>query len=380
MEILNFATYEMNMIIMIKTLFRTTLLASVALLTMLIAGCKGNGEKTKYDTMLYQPKYAGGFRIAAGADSVPAIIVNNPWQGADSVEYTTRIEKPANRIVAMSSTFVAMLESLDAIDRIVGVSGKDFISSEALRQRGDKVVDVGYDTNVDFEQLVMLNPDMVLLYGVNGPSAIEGKLTELGIPFMYLGEYLEQSPLGKAEWVVAMGQLIGEREKAEALADSISAEYNALMDKAASVTVKPKVMINAPYGDSWWMPSATNYMAQLIADAGGDYIYKDNTGNASESIDIERAYMLMNDANVWINPGQAASLAQLKDMAPRFTDTGVYKSGNVYNNNRRNTAGGGNDFYESGVMHPDIVLKDLISVFHPGIFPDYTPVYYHRLK
>lgn len=365
---------------MIKTLYRATLLTSVALLTMLIAGCKGNGGKTGYDTTLYQPKYAGGFRIAAGGDSVPAIIVNNPWQGADSVEYTTRIEKPAKRIVAMSSTFVAMLESLDAIDRIVGVSGKEYISSEALRKRGNKVADVGYDTNVDFERLVMLNPDMVLLYGVNGPSAIEGKLTELGIPFMYLGEYLEQSPLGKAEWVVAIGQLIGEREKAIRLADRIATNYNALKESISSFTDKPKVMLNAPYGDSWWMPSTSNYMAQLIADAGGDYVYMENTGNASESIDIERAYMLMNDADVWINPGQATSLAQLADMTPRFTDTAVFRSGNVYNNNRRNTAGGGNDFYESGVMHPDIVLKDLIAVFHPGIFPDYTPVYYHKLK
>lgn len=353
---------------------------AAVIMTVMMSSCKGNNDKTVYDTVVYQPHYATGFTIVQDSDSIPAIIVKNPWQGADSVEYTTRIEKPAKRIVAMSSTFVAMLESLDAVDRIVGVSGKDYISSEALRQRGDKVADVGYDSNVDFEQLVMLNPDMVLLYGINGPSAIESKLTELGIPFMYAGDYMEQSPLGKAEWVVAIGQLIGEREKAIRLADSIATNYNELKKSVSTAASKPKVMLNAPYGDSWWMPSTSNYMSQLIADAGGDYIYKENTGNASESIDIERAYMLMNDADVWINPGQATSLAQLADMTPRFTDTAVFRSGNVYNNNRRNTAGGGNDFYESGVMHPDIVLKDLVSVFHPEIYPDYTPVYYHVLK
>lgn len=355
-------------------------LAAVIAVVVNLGSCKSKGEKGDYGEIVYQPKYASGFAIAQDEDSVATVIVSDPWQGAGGVSYATRVEQPAQRIVAMSSTFVAMLESLDAIDRIVGVSGKDYISSEALRQRGDKVADVGYDTNVDFEKLVMLNPDIVLLYGINGPSPIENKLTELGIRFMYLGDYMEQSPLGKAEWIVAVGQIIGQREKAAAIADSIAADYNALKQTAANSKAKPKVMINAPYGDSWWMPSTNNYMSQLIADAGGDYIYKDNTGNASENIDIERAYMLTSEAGVWINPGQALSLAQLAEMAPRFTGTEVFRNGNVYNNNRRNTPGGGNDFYESGVMHPDIVLKDLIKVFYPDSFPGYTPVYYHKLK
>lgn len=340
----------------------------------------GQEDKTVFDLTIYQPEYAGGFVIGCDKDSVPVIMIKNPWQGADSVMMSYKVEKPAERIIAMSSTFVAMLESLEAIDRVVGVSGLKFITNEALHNRKDKIADVGYDTDLDFEKIVMLNPDIVLLYGVNGPSPIEKKLKELNIPYVYIGEYLEQSPLGKTEWVVAIGEIIGKREEAMALSDSIAGRYNALKYRFSNIVKKPQVMINAPYSDSWWMPSTNNYISQLIADAGGDYIYKENTGNASENIDIEKAYLLMSQADVWLNPGQASSKAQLADMTPRFTDTKPFTDDEVYNNNRRSSAGGGNDFYESGIMHPDIILQDLVKVFHPDSLSGYEPVYYQHLR
>lgn len=352
------------------------------LVMALSSACTGNknGAGTTSAEAVYTPTYAKGYTITCGSDSITTVEVKNPWQGADSVTKTYRVEKPAQKIVAMSSTFVAMLESLGEVDRIVGVSGLDFISSDALRSHGEKVADVGYDTNVDFEQLVMLNPDIVLLYGVNGPSAIENKLNELDIPYAYIGDYLEESPLGKAEWVVAIGEMVGKRDEAVALFDSIASSYNSIKSSYANVTERPKVMINAPYNDSWWMPSTKNYMAQLIEDAGGDYIYKKNDSNASAVIDIEEAYVLMSEADVWINPGQAASLSQVAAMTPRFTDTKLFKSGDIWNNNRRSTPGGGNDFYESGIMHPDIILEDLANIFHPDSLSKYEPMYYQRLK
>lgn len=353
----------------------------VAAMCMAAVGCGGKNDTTAvYDTTVYTPEYAKGFTIVCDKDSVTAIRITNPWQGADSVSMCYRVEKPAERIVAMSSTFVAMLESLGAADRIVGVSGLGYISSEAIRCRGDEVADVGYDTNVDYEKLVMLNPDIVLLYGVNGPSPIEEKLRELSIPYIYIGDYLEESPLGKAEWAVAIGEIIGKRKESEEIFAGIAERYNTRKERYSKSAVRPKVMINAPYNDSWWMPSTSNYMAQLIADAGGDYIYKENTGNASKAIDIEEAYMLMSDADVWINPGQAFTKAEVAAMAPRLTDTRVFTGGEVYNNNRRSSPAGGNDFYESGVMHPDVILDDLNRVFHPERSDSYQPVYYRRLQ
>lgn len=353
---------------------------AIILLQVLISSCEEKKNEKAYDNEVFQPRYAQGFTIVADDDSVAGVMIKNPWQGADSVAMCYRVEMPAERIVAMSSTFVAMLESLGEVDRIVGVSGLDFISSEAIKARGDEVADVGYNDYFDYEKLVMLNPDVVLLYGVNGPSPLEEKLKELNIPFTYIGEYLEESPLGKAEWVVAIGEIIGKREEAIALFNEIEKRYNAVKESVRLSISRPRVMLNAPYNDNWWLPSTKNYMSQLIADAGGDYIYKENTGNASKIIDIEEAYLLMSEADVWINPGQAASMEQLAEMAPRFTDTRVYCDGFVYNNNRRSTIGGGNDFYESGIMNPDVILKDLVKVFYPSLLEDYEPVYYQQLQ
>lgn len=225
-----------------------------------------------------------------------------------------------------------------------------------------------------------LDPDLVLLYGVNGASSMEGKLKELGIPFMYVGDYLEESPLGKAEWLVVLSEIVGKRAEGEKVFAEIPARYNALKKMVAKKALEaPKVMVNTPYGDSWSMPSTKSYVARLIADAGGDYIYKKNTGNSSMPIDLEEAYKLTSDADMWLNVGMANSLADLKNTCPKFTDTQCFISGNVYNNNLRTNAAGGNDYYESGVVNPDIVLRDIIKIFHPELIQE-DFVYYKQLK
>lgn len=115
-------------------------------------------------------------------------------------------------------------------------------------------------------------------FGVNGASAMESKLKELGIPFMYVGDYLEESPLGKAEWLVALSEVVGKRAKGEKVFADIPIRYNALKQKVSGAVLDaPSVMLNTPYGDSWFMPSTENYAVRLITDAGGDYIYKKNT-------------------------------------------------------------------------------------------------------
>lgn len=376
--------------------FRIICLAG--LLAMIMGSCRHKGPETDdFDRMLYKPEYAGGFEIRGNGDMKSTMLtVYNPWQGADSV--TTRLfiardgesapegfdgqvlEGDARRIIAMSSTNVAMLDALDATDAIVGVSGIQFISNDSIQAHRDKVGDVGFDGNINYEVLLSLEPDIVLLYGVNGSSAMETKLKELGIPFMYVGDYLEESPLGKAEWLVAISEIIGCRDKGIALFNEIPVRYNALKDSVAGSGLQhPTVMINTPYNDSWFMPSVKSYAIQLLQDAGADYIYNKNTGNESKVIDTEEAYLLASTADVWIHPGTANSLDELKSMIPKFADTPSVRNGQVYNNNLRSSAGGGNDYFESAVVHPDLVLRDLIKIFHPELVQE-NFVYYKQLK
>ncbi len=373
-------------------------LAVVALCAIVVAACGRKSVSLEdFDKPVYMLEYASGFDIlsADGRQSV-LVTVTNPWQGADSV--TTRLfiardgetapegfdgqvlEGDAERIVAMSSTHIAMLDAIGEVDRVVGVSGIDYISNPDIQARRDRIGDVGYEGNINYELLLSLDPDLVLLYGVNGASGMEPKLRELGIPFMYVGDYLEESPLGKAEWMVALSEVVGCRSEGEKVFAEIPVRYNALKQRVAENALDaPSVMLNMPYGDSWFMPSTESYAVRLIKDAGGDYIYKKNMGNASTPVDMEEAYLLASAADLWLNVGMASTLGEVKAACPKFADTRCFRNGYVYNNNVRTNAAGGNDYFESGVVHPELVLRDLIKIFHPELVEE-DFVYYKRLK
>ncbi len=371
----------------------------LCLLIVLLAAC--NGKKTAsisdFSNQLYTPEYASGFSIK-GADGYESsiITVTNPWQGADSITtqlfiarggesapegFTGQVlEGDASRIVAMSSTHIAMLDAVGEAGRVVGVSGIDYISNPVISANRDSIGDVGYEGNINYELLISLDPDLVLLYGVNGASSMEGKLNELGIPFMYVGDYLEESPLGKAEWMVALSEVVGKRTEGEQVFGGIPVRYNDLKKRVADTVLDaPSVILNTPYGDSWFMPSTESYVARLVKDAGGDYIYKKNTGNASLPIDLEEAYKLTSEADMWLNVGMANSLDELRTSCPKFSDTRCFRNGSVWNNNLKTNAAGGNDYYESAVVNPDILLRDLVKIFHPELVEE-DFVYYKQLK
>lgn len=361
---------------------------------ILFTGCK-NGTGYNYNEEFYSPVYASGFSVksAKGSDN-RLITISCPWQGAYSVTMSLLVladgdeapadfegevlEGAAKRIVCTSSTHVAMLDAIGAADRIVGVSGIDFISNKNVQKRRDEIADIGYEGAYDYESLVAADPDLVLLYGITSASSLEGKLRELGIPYMYVGEYVEEQPLGKAEWVVALAVATGLYDKGREVFDAIPPRYEAIKNRVRENADKPVVMLNTPYGDQWFLPSTTSYMVRLVTDAGGNYAYKANTGNTSMPVDMEVAYALTDGADCWINTGVYATLSGIGAAFPKLAETKPFVNKRVYNNNRLVTAAGGNDFYESSVMHPDWVLRDLLKIFYPDLVPeDY--VYYQRL-
>lgn len=362
--------------------------------TFLISCASNTTGIDAYTETLYKPSYASGFEIVGAEGRQSTLLkVFNPWQGAENTEttlfivrngekipagFTGQVVKAgARRIVCLSSTYVAMLDALGQVDRVVGVSGRNYISNKYVTTHPEAVADIGFDGNIDYELLLAQRPDLVLLFGVSGASGMESKLLEMGIPFCYIGEYLEESPLGKAEWLVAIAEITDSREKGEAVFEPVPERYDALRAKVAAATSKhPKVMINTPYAGSWFMASTESYVARLIADAGGDYIYKKNTSNGAEAIGLETAYELIRKADVWLNVGSAISLDELKAVNPNFKDAKAIQTNSVYNNNLRRTPGGGNDYWESGSIHPDIVLRDLIKILHPELVTE--ELYYFR--
>ena len=377
----------------------------VAVLCALVfVACAGEPARSleEFSTVVYEPSYATGFDISGAEGAASTLItVRNPWQGAEGVEkrlFISRegerapegfegqvVEGSVERVVCMSSTYVAMIDAIGCTERVVGVSGIDFIYNSRVREAASegRVHDVGHDSNINFELLLTLRPDVVLIYGVAGENGVaNAKLDELNIPYFYLGDYVEESPLAKAEWTVVVAEILGVRERGEELFAGIENRYLELRKRVEeSATERPTVMFNTPYRDTWYMPSSRSYAVRIVEDAGGQYVYDGNHGTASQPIDLELAYVLTREADYWINVGQYATLEDLRRDNPRFVGAKAVREGRVYSSDRRATAKGGSDFWESAVVNPDVVLRDLVAILHPELnLVSEELTYYKRIE
>lgn len=374
------------------------------LCALVFVACAGEPARSleEFATVVYEPSYATGFDISGAEGAASTLItVRNPWQGAEGVEkrlFISRegerapegfegqvVEGSVERVVCMSSTYVAMIDAIGCTERVVGVSGIDFIYNSRVREAASegRVHDVGHDSNINFELLLTLRPDVVLIYGVAGENGVaNAKLDELNIPYFYLGDYVEESPLAKAEWTVVVAEILGVRERGEELFAGIENRYLELRKRVEeSATERPTVMFNTPYRDTWYMPSSRSYAVRIVEDAGGQYVYDGNHGTASQPIDLELAYVLTREADYWINVGQYATLEDLRRDNPRFVGAKAVREGRVYSSDRRATAKGGSDFWESAVVNPDVVLRDLVAILHPELnLVSEELTYYKRIE
>lgn len=354
-----------------------------------------NNQTSSHIEYAYQPNYAKGFHLTYN-NGVKTLTVSNPWQGASNVSFTyyltpnadpkkmNEIKTPVERVICLSTTHIAYIDALNQTATINGVSGSNYISNSTI-QKGladKRVIDVGYESGLSFEAVVTLHPDVVFAYGISGElNSIVDKLNELGIKVVFLGDYLEETPLGKTEWLVAVAAFFNAEESAKELLNPIFDSYTQLVNKVKSDTnILPKVMLNAPWKDSWFVPGGKSYMANLIKDAGGDFIIGNNDKRDSYPMSIEKAYNDALKADYWLNPNAAQNLDEIKQMDARLANIPAFKAKKVYNNNAKITAGGGSDFWESGVMSPHIILSDLIKILHPQIINEHELVYYHQLR
>lgn len=376
--------------------YTTTLLFCCA---ALFCGCADRTASHEAAFAIYTPHHAEGFTILADSSRTHSRIieVRNPWQGASGVseriflasegEKTPdgfagqSVEVPVRNVAVLSSSFVAMFDAVGETERIAGVSGLDYITNPKVRAAalGGRTVEIGYESNINFEALLAKHTDLVLLYGISGEErALTSKLRELGIPYIYIGDYVEPSPLGKAEWIVAIAALCGKQAEGERAFAQIAQRYEAVRAQYAADAraERPRVMLNTPYRDTWFMPSVRSYAVKLIEDAGGEYLYPENTSTSSVPISLEQALLLASKADVWLNVGQCATLDELRRANPKFADVPAVRNHRVYNNNKRVTPTGGSDFWESGAVAPDVVLRDMAQILHGT--PSADSLYYYK--
>lgn len=291
-------------------------------------------------------------------------------------------EPPITSFVSLSTTYLPALLMLDRVEALTGVDDGAYVYSPEIRQRieAGEVAELGTGGRLDTEKLLELGPDAVMMSGAAGQWNTAPKLRKAGIPVLISTDYLERSPLGRAEWIKFYALLFGEREKADRLFRTIEERYLQLRRKAAGAEGLPAVLLNRPMRDKWVVPGGRSYMSRFIADAGGRYLWEKNRSRSSLVLDPEAVFARALEADVWLHQYGWDSLADVTAANKSFSRIPAVQNGQVVNNDRRVTEKGANDFYESGASRPDRVLADLVKIFHPEMLTDHELYYYRYLR
>lgn len=368
---------------------------ALLLISLFIIGCNPGEKKSLVQhhtgTAL---KYAKGFSVSKVGHAT-LIEVNYPYQGATSgyryllVERgkevpphessTTVIFTPINSIICTATSHLPLLDYLGVSNKLIGFPTLDYVSSEKIRARIDsgKIEDVGVDMGLNLEKIAVLKPDMLMGYTMTGELGQYKKLSQLGVPVVMNAEYLEEHPLGRAEWIKFMALFFNKEKEAEEVFDMIEKNYVSTKDLIKPSQPKPTVLSGVLYGDAWFLPGGQNYGAKLLRDAGCIYLWEEDASNGYLQLSFESVYEKAHDADLWIGVASFASLQEIKNADERYTKLKPYQTKQVFTYDARKGAKGGSEYLELGYMRPDIILKDLVKIAHPELLPEYD-LYFHK--
>lgn len=351
----------------------------------------GRGDIIRYAEHLNISVYDGYTRLE----------IINPWQRASGLRFEYfLVEKgdsipagledskiiftPVDRIVLMSTTYIKMITALGMQEVIKGISGTGYVYNEDIRRRIKEglIQETGYEENLNRELLLKIRPDLIIAYGIGSESAGYLKMPEeAGIQVIYNADYLEEHPLSKAEWIKLFGALFCLEEKADSLFRVTESEYINICDSVKKfIQCVPKVVLGLPWQNAWYISPGNSYIGNLIKDAGGYYIWEDLKSDYAMPMNLENVFAKASEADFWLNTGNASDISEIISLDERLAGLKPVREGRIYNNNRRSFPGGGNDYWESGSLFPQIILRDVASILHPEIFKGYEPVYYRKLK
>ena len=343
--------------------------------------------------------YASGFDVEYH-NNYKIVTVSNPWQGAqESFRYVLLqcgtpapqdvegavIEVPVSNIIAMSTTYLPTLEDLGLIDRLIGLDSTMWTTNPAVRARieSGEIAEIGGGAAVNVELTLDLDPALVMTYGT-GFSDFDTHpvLLEAGIPVALNGDFVEQNPLGRAEWMKFIAMFFNREADAAAQFDIVAAEYNAVAELTATLAERPSVLIGSVYNGTWYVSAGGSYMAKLLADAGAAYLWSGDGEVGALPLDFESVYAMAADAEFWLNPDNSFwfTVDDVLESDPRYGDFAPLKQGRLFNNNARVNENGGNAYYEEGAAHPEKVLKDLVRILHPHLLPDHELRFYQQVE
>lgn len=342
-------------------------------------------------------EYATGFSVIE-YDGYKLLKVQNPWPEADKVftyllieneekvpedlKYDHKISVPVEKVVVTSTTHIPSLEALGEENSLIGFPGLDYISSEKTRTRINKeeITELGKNEAINTEVLLSLQPDVVVGFAVNASNKTFNTIEKGGIPVVFNGDWTEESPLGKAEWIKFFGALYDKTDEAVQIFEEVESSYKKAKELAETSSEKPTVLSGSMYKDQWYVPYGNTWSAQFIMDANANYVYKNTTGSGSMALAFESVLSEAQKTDFWIAPGHFKSFEQLNESSIHYNQFDAVKNGNVYTYSNTMGETGGVLYYELAPNRPDLVLKDLISIFHPELLPDYQLTFFKPLE
>ncbi len=340
-------------------------------------------QPVKYDTIF--PKYAKGFYLLKPLSGNRLVLVLQNDENSrvykyyllDSASYyysDTTLPVPVSRAVAFSSTHYGFLMPLQKHTVIKGISGKDYL----FAQDKQSIQEIGFTENLNYEKIFALKPQIIFgnsLASVSAPYS--QKFKQFNIPYFPVSEYQEPSPLAKAEWIKVFGLLTGTLPQADSIFQNIENSYNNLLHEVQQKYAQqesPTVLMSFPYQNTWYVPGGNSFQATFVHDAGGKYIFAENTAKSSFVVDVEQILGKGKNADVWLNVNQVQSKKDIVNENPLFKTFKAFAQNRIYNNDKRKQELA-NDYWQSGVVNPQRILQDIITILHQ---PNDTNLYYYR--
>lgn len=336
-------------------------------------------------------RYAKGFQISSVGE-IKKITIKTPYQNSSEVFdyfFSTKsdskndIQIPISKIVVTSTTHIPMIEMLQEENSIIGFPSSDYISSEKTRQRvaAGFIKEIGKEGLLNTETLLDLAPELVVGYSVSTADKSLETIKKTGIPVIYNGDWLEETPLGRAEWIQFFGVLFNKQKMADSIFKTIEKEYLETKKIALKSNKKPTVFSGAVMSkDIWNLPAGESFVAQFLADANLDYLWKNSKGKGSLSLSFESVFEKAKNADFWIAPGYFSSKEQLLKSNTLYSEFAAFKNDKIYTPTTKKGKTGGVIYYELAPTRPDLVLKDLIKITHPTLLPNYTLTFFEKMN
>ena len=335
--------------------------------------------------------FAKGFQIE-DQNEIQKIIIKSPYQNSEEVfeyflsrnkKFKKELRIPISRIVVTSTTHIPMIELLNEENSIVGFPNVTYISSKKTRQRVEQgfIKEIGKENLLNTEVLLNLQPDLVLGYSVSTANKSLEIIKKSGIPVIYNGDWLEETPLGRAEWIRFFGVLYDKQKMADSIFKTIETAYLEVKLLALKTSEKPTILSGAEMSkDIWNLPAGESFVAQFLADANLDYLWKNSKGKGSLSLSFESVFERAKEADFWIAPGYFSSKIEMLEHNKLYAEFKAFKKDNIYTSTLKKGKNGGVIYYELAPTRPDLVLKDLIKIVHPELLPNYTLTFFEKMN